>query len=90
LHHVAPVLREVLDRASLTLSGSRMVDGEMGAAQRVAELHAAMLARAREAIASWSLASRRLGIVKDVRVIIAKMAWGEPWQWSVVANDAKP
>jgi hypothetical protein len=87
LHLVAPVLRVVVDRRQ---SSSLKVEDELGAAPRVAELHAAMLTRAREAIASWSLVSRRLGIVKDVRVMIAKMVWEEPWRWSVVANKSQP
>jgi hypothetical protein len=48
---------------------------------RVGELHAAMLGRARRAIDCWSVAALRCGVVKDVRVMIAKMAWAEAWRW---------
>jgi hypothetical protein len=41
-----------------------------------------MLRRARDAVACWSIVGIRRGLVKDVRVMIAKMAWEEPWQWS--------
>jgi hypothetical protein len=40
-----------------------------------------MLDHAKEAIGCWSMAGRRRGVVKDIRVMIAKMAW-EPWLWS--------
>jgi hypothetical protein len=49
--------------------------------ERLLELHKAMLARARRAIDCWSMAGRRCGVVKDMRVVIAKMAWEEAWQW---------
>jgi hypothetical protein len=49
--------------------------------ERVIELHAAMLGRARRAMVCWSMAGRRLGVVKDVRVMIAKMLWEEAWRW---------
>jgi hypothetical protein len=40
-----------------------------------------MLGRAREAIKCWSMAGRRVGVVKDMRVMISKMAWEEAWRW---------
>jgi hypothetical protein len=49
--------------------------------QRVLEQYDAMLHRARRAIACWSMAAKRRRMVKDMRVMIAKMAWEEPWQW---------
>jgi hypothetical protein len=48
--------------------------------ERVIELHAAMLGRARRAIDCWSMAGWRLRVVKDMRVVIAKMAWEEVWR----------
>jgi hypothetical protein len=50
-------------------------------AQRVLELHGQLLGRARSAIDCWSVAARRLGVAKDIRVMIAKMAWEEVWRW---------
>jgi hypothetical protein len=49
--------------------------------ERVFELHAAMLRRARRAIDCLSMAGRRRGVVKDMRVMIAKMLWAEAWRW---------
>jgi hypothetical protein len=48
---------------------------------RVLELHEAMLKRVRCAIACWSIVGRRRGVAKDMRVMIAKMLWEEPWRW---------
>jgi hypothetical protein len=50
--------------------------------QRILALHEAMLAKARGAVDCWSIVGRRRGVVKDIRVVIAKMAWEEPWLWS--------
>jgi hypothetical protein len=50
--------------------------------ERVLVLHTALLGRARRAIDCWVMAGRRCGVVKDMRVVIAKMLWAEPWRWS--------
>jgi hypothetical protein len=92
LHTVGPTIRAYLSswsrerRSSL----SHLLEEDLcqpGAEQllklrRVAELHAAMLSRAREAIDCWSVVARRLGVAKDMRVLIAKMAWEEAWHWN--------
>jgi hypothetical protein len=49
--------------------------------ERVFELHAAMLGRTRSAIDCWSMAGWRCGVMKDMRVMIAKMLWEETWRW---------
>jgi hypothetical protein len=54
--------------------------------RRVLELHDAVAVRAKQAIACWSVVGERLGLVKDVRVLIAKMAWKEAWLWSRAAG----
>jgi hypothetical protein len=78
LHTVAPVVRLVcvgeLTDGSMPVRSLEMLE-------RVLELHEAMLRRARRAIACWSMAGRRCGVVKDMRVMIAKMVWEEPWRW---------
>jgi hypothetical protein len=56
---------------------------------RVQELLLEMFVRARAAIDCWSMAGRRLRVVKDMRVMIAKMAWEEVWRWGErAANSA--
>jgi hypothetical protein len=79
LHLLAPLLRVGLEEEEdllfdVPVSVETMVNP-------VFELHAAMLARARQAIACWSVVGRRNGIVKDIRVMVAKMAWEQVWVW---------
>jgi hypothetical protein len=82
LHTAALVVREGLNATGRLLFGENFLTLEQAAGlQRVLELHDALLQRARRAIACWSMAGRRLGVVKDMRVMIAKLVWEEPWQW---------
>jgi hypothetical protein len=75
LHTAAPVIRGFL-------SGPRELgDYERERFEQMIELHDAMLGRARRAIDCWSVAGRRLRLVKDMRVMIAKTAWAEAWRW---------
>jgi hypothetical protein len=77
LHTVAPVVRKIFDVA-------KKVPGrdELSKFAPMLELHEAMVKRARQAIDCWAVAGRRGGLVRDVRVMIAKLAW-EPWVWFV-------
>jgi hypothetical protein len=93
LHTIAPVLAPLLrDNIDNIGSCTRIIFGMYCVAetvtklQRVIELHAAMVWRARRAIDCWSMAGRRLRVVKDMRVMIAKMAWAEVWLWSDQVN----
>jgi hypothetical protein len=89
LHTVAPVIRRGLDAARKTLFGVD-VDGEkqVKKLQRVVTLHDAMLGRAKQAIGCWSVVGLRCGLVKDVRVLIAKNAWEELWLWASAMEGA--
>jgi TPR repeat protein len=60
---------------------------ELEGLQRVLGLQSAMLNRTRRAVACWSVVGLRCGLVKDVRVMIAKMVWQEPWHWSAEENE---
>jgi hypothetical protein len=60
---------------------STITDTEWEQLLRVMHLHKAMLGRAWRAIGCWSVTGRRLGVAKDVRIIIAKMAWEDVWRW---------
>jgi TPR repeat protein len=82
LHIVAPVLRANRNVAEQEVFGKHHSEGTWRMLLRVLELHQAMLDRARCAIACWSMAGCRRGLVKDMRVMVAKMLWKEPWQWS--------
>ncbi len=78
---VAPVLQEGLNVREKTFCASRLEEIEVVQLQRVMALCNAMLRRARRAIDGWSIVGRRLDVVKDVRVKIAKMMWEEAWNW---------
>jgi TPR repeat protein len=83
LHTVAPVIARNLDiwLNDKGNQGIRLGALEKTQLERVLQLHEAMLGRARVAIDCWSMAGRRCGLVKDMRVKIARMAWSEAWQW---------
>jgi hypothetical protein len=82
LHTVGPVLKEALEGGRGKAFGGVLEENVFEQLRRVVELHDAMLGRARQAIDCWSMAGRRCGVVKDIRVMIAKMAWEEAWCWS--------
>jgi TPR repeat protein len=78
LHTMATVLLSGIDE----VRDMQFDEAEVKEAiERVLELHDAMLERARRAIDCWSMAAQRRGVVKDIRVVIAKMVWEEPWRW---------
>jgi hypothetical protein len=82
LHTVAPVIRKhlVVD----TDADTWLVFGDVTQEEirePLLELDEAMLGRARLAIACWSVVGLRCGLVKDVRMLIAKTVWEEPWRW---------
>jgi TPR repeat protein len=81
LHWLAKLLGIGLDLDRKQLYDEEVSDTKLVRLQRVIELHADMMDRARDAIGCWSMAARRCGVVKDIRVKIAKTAWEEPWQW---------
>jgi hypothetical protein len=87
LHTVALLIRTHLHVATLTVFGRAVSEEELKKLQRVVQLHDALLQRARCATACMSIVARRCGLVKDVRVMIAKMAWKEPWHW---AGEKRP
>jgi hypothetical protein len=82
LHTVAQVVRAHFDDAARQVFGRGTIGEERRALRRVVVLHTDMLGRARAAIMCLSLVGLRRGLVKDVRVMIAKMAWEDAWRWS--------
>jgi hypothetical protein len=74
LHTAAPMIRGMLEKRPGNW-------GELESLERTMQVHNAMLLRARHAVDCWSMAGRRLRVVKDMRVMIAKMAWAEVWRW---------
>jgi hypothetical protein len=85
---VAPGIREHLDVEKQELFRNSISADDVPKWCNIVELQAAMLGRARRAIDCWGIVGRRLGLVKDVRVMIAKMVWDEPWWWSAKQGGA--
>jgi hypothetical protein len=83
LHAVAPVIRRHCDVTRGEIFGHHRSESQLLKLRRVLELHEAMLGRAARAIGCWGIVACRLGLVKDLRVMIAKMLWEEAWRWSV-------
>jgi hypothetical protein len=81
LHTVAPLIRRSCSFEEGSVYGYAVTEDTMAKVQRLLFLHGAMLGRAKQAIACWSIAARRHGVVKDIRVVIAKKAWEEVWLW---------
>jgi hypothetical protein len=81
LHVAAPALRRNVYGVAGGLYRTAVTEDDESRVTRVLQLHGAMLDRARQAIACWSVVGRRLGLVKDMRVVIAKMVWEEAWRW---------
>jgi hypothetical protein len=73
LHAAAPAVRKFVAEAPDC--------SERQAYVGLVALHDAMLRRARVAIHCWSIVGARLVVAKDVRVMIAKMAWDDAWRW---------
>jgi TPR repeat protein len=59
----------------------------VASARRCAHLHEQWLAMAREAISCWLMLARRLGVAKDVRVLIGRKVWEERREWSKCRLD---
>jgi hypothetical protein len=81
LHTVARVIRRSVDVANRRVFGEDVTEAELACCQQVIASHDALLERARVALLCWSMAGRRCRVVKDTRVMVAKMAWEEVWRW---------
>jgi hypothetical protein len=92
LHTVAPVVRQEIEAMQRDEPRNRLNHTERKNVvkfQRVVDLADAMATRARRAIDCWSVVGRRRGVVKDMRVMIAKMAWEEVWRWGEYVEAAE-
>jgi hypothetical protein len=81
LHTAAPFIARNLNTKACSAFRRSVTLGMLEQLQQVLQLHRAMLGRARDAIACWGVVGRRLGVARDMRVMIAKIAWREPWHW---------
>ncbi len=69
------------DAAEESVFGICKSKESFNAVQRCVEVGKDLTAAANAAIECWLFVSRRLGVVKDIRLLIARLAW-EPWLWS--------
>jgi hypothetical protein len=81
LHVLSVAITDTIDVDYEAVFGRQLSGADFAKMQRVLQLHKAMLRRAKCAIDCWSIVARRLGMAKDMRVTIAKMAWDECWKW---------
>jgi hypothetical protein len=82
LHTVGPVLKAIDGLVGNADSALRSAAVLVRPVRHIIEMYEAMTERARRAIARWALVGRRCGLVKDVRVMVSKMAWEEAWRWN--------
>jgi len=40
----------------------------------------------KKAVDTWSIIARRLGVVKDIRIMIAKRLWKQGYEWIIRKN----
>jgi hypothetical protein len=73
-----------IDAATKTTFGSKCSDEKLQAAQRCVELHEEWIALTKGAIECWLAIARRLKVVKDIRLVVAKLLWAERADWSRV------
>ncbi len=70
------VKRHFEEDDAIGITNARMIE-----LRRVVALYESRCALAREAVDCWSGVGRRLGLVKDMRLMVAKRAWDERWAW---------
>jgi hypothetical protein len=75
-----------LNAALGRLFDQRIEESMLRLAQRCIELYDLCLSHANAAIECWTGVGLRLGVVKDIRLMIAQLAGGEPWAWSGIGN----
>jgi TPR repeat protein len=82
LFTVAPALRGAVGH---NVFSQHVVEQEQDRLQRFFALYDAARSRAKAAVDCWSVVARRCGVVKDVRVMIARQVWREAWKWAAVS-----
>ena len=66
----------------LSLGGRYLYQKDRQTFKQAAVLYASWRSNAKRAIFSWIWAGKQLGVVKDIRGVIAKMLWAEQREWS--------
>jgi hypothetical protein len=70
--------------ADVTAFGKGVGREELEAGQRCVAFFEKLIAAVRAGIACWLLIGRRLGVAKDIRVLIARLVWEERAGWSEI------
>ncbi len=78
---VAPTLRVCLGDNEESMFEVTYRPTQIEKLRRVIKWYEVILDRARRAMDCWSVVGRRLHLARDVRAVIAKIAWEEAWQW---------
>jgi|JI10StandDraft_1071094.scaffolds.fasta_scaffold1571838_1 hypothetical protein len=55
--------------------GARCAEGRLRAAERAAAFFARQRDGAQQAARAWTLAARRLGVMRDLRLLVARLVW---------------
>jgi TPR repeat protein len=79
--------KRLADVANGKVIAKRVSAEQLSATKRCIELHELCQKNAKAAIEGWIGVARRLKVVKDVRVVIARMLWTESWCWCIAAKD---
>ena len=79
---VGAACKGLLDRGTGRVFGRDADVIQLEQMQRSAALYDECCDRARAAIECWIGVARRLGVVKDIRALIARAVWEERWQWA--------
>ncbi len=70
--------------------GRSIGNKKLCAAQRCVELRVEWCSKAKAAIECWIGVGRRFCVAKDIRLLIARMVWAEPWAWCRVMSVSHP
>ena len=78
-----------VDVISGTVFGSAMMADDCKGIQLACERHREWSGCAKRAVECWIAVGRRLGVVRDVRQLIARLVWAEPWAWAMTAGSGE-
>jgi hypothetical protein len=74
---IGEVVSKHVDLEKETIFGTKANFVRMNVAKQAIELFRAQSFACQKAVNTWSIIGKRLGVVKDVRLIIAKLIWGK-------------
>jgi hypothetical protein len=98
LHSVVPLLQRLPESSRLVFELGEAFEGRLGdrdrgsreqyiAAQRCVQRYQKWCAEAQSGIRCWLIVGKRLGVARDMRVLIARLVWEERAKWSKRAGQ---